>query len=318
MRRAVTLIELLVTMTIIAIISAAVLGTAAAAIESGRSRKTISTVEKISGLIQEKLATFETRRVDLNQATMNAIAGLPTQALQGKAKADVRLLGMRELMKMEMPDRWSDVREPQQILLNRPGLSATYYARLMSSTPTDLHAGAECLYLTVMYATGEGEARSLFTSQEVGDVDGDGAKEFIDGWGNPISWLRWPAGYAPSRIMSGDADADHDPFDMYSRDIPKAGRLTDHFPKPTSPAYPPAVTAALNSMQARDGGAFRLVPLIWSTGPDGEQQVNSGPDGFIADADPFSVAELGADGVMIGAVRPVRAPDDVTNHSVDY
>jgi hypothetical protein len=223
------------------------------------------------------------------------------------------------MMKMEMPDRWTDVSEPPQVLVSRPGPSAAYYTRWLGVKPTDIYQGAECLYMTIMRHTGDGEAPELFNPQEFADVDGDGAREFIDGWGNPISWLRWPAGYAPSNLMSGNAASDHDPFDVYQRDIDKPARLSPHFPRPTGPAYPAAITNALNAMQARDTGAFRLMPLIWSTGPDGEQQVNSGADDLIADLDPYSINEVsGGGGVPIGSIRPEREKDDLTNHSIDY
>ena len=35
--------------------------------------------------------------------------------------------------------------------------------------------GAECLYMVIMMATGEGEARALFGESSIGDTDGDGA-----------------------------------------------------------------------------------------------------------------------------------------------
>ena len=50
-------------------------------------------------------------------------------------------------------------------------------------------ANAELLYLVIMNA--EPEARSLFSEREVADVDGNGLKEFVDGWGKPICWMRW-------------------------------------------------------------------------------------------------------------------------------
>lgn len=318
MRRGVTLIELLVTMTIIAIIAAAVLGTAASAIESGREKKTISTIAKIHGLVGEKIASYETRRVDINQAILDAVNSIPDPAVRGKAMADMRLLATRELMKMEMPDRWTDVEFPPQILSYRPGLSHTYFSRWKTANPSDQWSSAECLYLLVMAGTGDGEARTLFTTQEIGDVDQDGCREFIDGWGNPIGWQRWPIGYAPSTLMSGDASTDHDPFDPYQRDIDKPGRLANHFPRPTNPSYPAAVVATLNAMEGRDTGAFRIVPLIWSRGPDGEQQFRSGSDELVADADPYSNVEPTNDGDLIGSPLPDAEPDDITNHGIEY
>lgn len=323
-RGGVTLVELLITMTIMAIISAAILGTAASAIEKSRQSKTQSLITRIDTLLQEKLASYETRRVELSQAIEKSLASYPDEKTRQKARADMRLLGIRELMKLEMPDRWNDVINPPQVLSYRPGLSATYFGRYQAGKPSSDNQGAECLYLLIMNATGDGEARTLFAPQNIGDFDKDGFKEFHDGWGNPISWLRWPTGFAPTPIMSGNASADHDPLDPYQRDVDQAGRLANHFPRPygaNKVSYPPAVEATLQAMEQRPGGAFRVVPLIYSTGPDGRQLVTSKEDPVNSDLDPYSAVEANQgsdDGVLPGTIHADRAKDDLTNHATSY
>jgi prepilin-type N-terminal cleavage/methylation domain-containing protein len=59
-----TLIELLITMTIIAIISAAILGTASAAMEAGRRSRTESLITKINGLLLERWDSRRARDVN--------------------------------------------------------------------------------------------------------------------------------------------------------------------------------------------------------------------------------------------------------------
>ena len=61
--RGITLIELLITMTIIAIISALIMGTAASAIENAREKRTQALIAKIHTLIMERYASYGTRRV---------------------------------------------------------------------------------------------------------------------------------------------------------------------------------------------------------------------------------------------------------------
>jgi hypothetical protein len=90
-----------------------------------------------------------------------------------------------------------------------------------------------------------------FNARDVGDKDGDGLPEFHDAWGEPISFLRWAPGFVSD--LQPDADintpgvqrdpiGDHDPFDPRKVDPP--------------PAYngPPR--------------GYRLVPLVYSSGPD--------------------------------------------------
>jgi prepilin-type N-terminal cleavage/methylation domain-containing protein len=286
-RPAFTLIELLVAISIIATLSAMFLGASRAAMEHSRAARTRTTIDKLNTLLMERWADYETRRVDL--------AFVPPTA---EATADYRLLALRELMKFEMPDRWSDIdldasvnpigktasRDQATVFLkNVPPLARIYYRRFQEAQskanangkPDSLtqYEGPECLYMTIMYACGDGESRSMFSTQDIGDVDGDGAPEFLDGWGNPIDFVRWPAGFAArSSLMSWndeqnipDADNDHDPFDPFRRDLMLSTQdYTESNPN----------LARYIARLRDDSSAFRLVPLIYSAGPDGEYEID--------------------------------------------
>ncbi len=338
LRHAVTLIELLVTITIIAVLSATFLGASRLAMESAREARTKTTIGKIHRLLMEKWNSYATRRVDVDPALTQALrnnllpagttgpAASQARRLLGMANADLRLLATRELMKLEMPDRWSDVllngvldsnpitsvsRSPS-ILGALPAITSTYRRRFYSlqsqdNTPLDglrvvQNQSAECLYMTIMLSTGEGEARTLFSEQDIGDTDGDGAPEFLDGWGNPIQFMRWPAGFwQRSDLMGGPllADQDHDSFDVFRRDA-------EGVTVPVAAAYPslgvPTVQQHINQLRLRnnstvlrlpDGSmssvsAFRLVPLIYSTGPDGVSDMNSSPRALV-NLDPYEI-----------------------------
>jgi hypothetical protein len=59
------------------------------------------------------------------------------------------------------------------------------------------NANAELLFLIVEDSDLDGaSAIEMFGSSEIGDTDGDGLNEFLDGYGNPIRWIRWPSGFA--------------------------------------------------------------------------------------------------------------------------
>jgi prepilin-type N-terminal cleavage/methylation domain-containing protein len=317
-RRAVTLVELLIVMVILAILGAAVMGMATAAMESARDKRTRSLVSKIHTLVMERYASYETRRIDLHPEIMAAINSL-SGSVRGEVLADARLLGIRELMKMEMPDRWSDVLNGAvtssgpgtqfygtTVLAAPPSLAQTYYRRfrsLKSADPDVIQAnqGAECLYLIVMNATGDGEARTMFGKQDIGDTDDDGAFEFLDGWGRPIQFIRWPAGFVgQSALMSPNADADHDPFDVYRRDSIK-------ITLPKAQDYPPRMRPGMAVIRNRNQraisgktppflAAFRLTPLIYSAGPDGDSDLTVTP-GTTTQLDPYS-AHYGASNDM--------------------
>lgn len=339
-RRGVTLIELLITMTIMAIIAAAILGTAAAAIEGAREKKTQSLITKIHTLLMERYASYETRRIDVAPSIVQAIdnwvslAATPADiqarsVARGQMLADARLLGLRELMKKEMPDRWSDVQYVPLLLTKAPPLAETYYRRyqqIQSHPEVGTYQSAECLYMVIMMATGDGEARTLFSKQEIGDTDGDGAPEFLDGWGNPIRWLRWPSGVVsdlqPLNSTGGrPSDADHDPFDPYRRDA--INILT-----PDIDLYPPTLKSVVqNNLRTRiqkatsasrtDLTAYRLVPFIYSHGPDGEATFKL-PQPTDAPIDPYYET---TDGFQAGDPDPAvldTLKDNITNHLIEY
>src|SRR6185312_13876992 len=101
------------------------------------------------------------------------------------------------------------------------------------NTAADIKANqsAECLYMVITLACGEGEARAQFGEHSIGDTDGDGAPEFLDGWGHPISFLRWAPGFdSQIELNANDLETikqkevntkiakDHDPFDVFRID----------------------------------------------------------------------------------------------------
>lgn len=344
-RRAVTLIELLITMTIMAIIAAAILGTAAAALEGAREKKTQSMITKIHTLLMDRYSSYATRRIDVDPRITQEIdkwvaqATTPVQirertVARGQMLADARLLGVRELMKKEMPDRQKDITHVTLVLSQVPPLAQTYFRRYQQLPSGASLSPAECLYLVIMNSTGDGEARTLFAKQDIGDVDEDGAPEFIDGWGNAISWIRWPAGVVSDLQPLNSAgarpgDADHDPFDIYRRDSPAV--MTPVSMYPTVPAGQRGVSFKetyednmRNRMQLATPTnsrlmAFRLTPLIFSGGPDGESAMKFAGDDERTPLDPYYVNQ--DDNYQSGEPDQEKkdaTKDNITNHLLEY
>jgi prepilin-type N-terminal cleavage/methylation domain-containing protein len=311
-RRAVTLVELLITLAIMAIIAAAVLGTASAAMESARRSRTQSTITKLDRLLTEALAGYATRRVDVHPDYRNSITFSFRGADAGRATQDVRLLAARELIKYEMPDRWTDVIDDPKILNAQPSLAIRYrsvYANLKGDAATKArYQGAETLFLVVMAATGDGEARTQFQSAEIGDVDEDGAQEFVDGWGNPISWLRWPEAFGPP-------STDADPLDPYRRDKPDStGPTANQYKQQEGEPRLHNVAKVLGEFlpALRDDRPARYVaPLVYSMGRDGESGINAKADDWAAGLNPFS-------GEGVGQVQSEAATDNLHNYVQEY
>ncbi len=288
--RGVTLIELLITIMIISILAAAVLGVAAVAGETAREAKTRTIIFRLHTLLMEHYDTYANRRVKLRPQVLTAINSVGgTTAAKGKLKAEARLYALREMMLMEVPDRWSDVL--LNSVANGAVLSPIYldvtnssngrtelanvYLRIFNrirnannklhpgtNTVADLleNQGAECLYMVIMNATGDGEARTLFPASSIGDTDGDGAPEFLDGWGRPIEFVRWAPGFV-SDIQSNSNELDNPATGTLATAWINAGSA-DHDPFDLYRAHPVA---------------FRLVPLIYSAGRDEESGLVNDP-----------------------------------------
>ena len=273
-RHGFTLVELLITITIIGLMAGMVLFAGYSASEEAKAMKTRALIAKLDAIIKAKWETYKTRRllvtvtdeyVDLNRNNVPDIgtyvdlnqngnldpgepgtAGTPGEIIDqdgngsldpnidytdlngdnapnyygGQYRARLNLIALRDVMRMEMPDRWSDVTDlpyatgspnypialggPQKIA--RPSVSQNYLRKYNTVTsrpsPPSIGTindfeGAECLYMIVMGSVQEdGEGKDLFRAGDTGDVDGDGFPEFLDGWGRPIKFLRWPVGFA--------------------------------------------------------------------------------------------------------------------------
>ncbi len=290
-RVAMTLIELLVTIAIIGILTSVVAGGMAAATNTAKSAKTKSIIAKIHTLLNPVYQDYKNRRVQIKEA----------DAQGSVLRATLRLQALRELIKLEMPDRWSDIylgdlKGTNLVsLAKRSSVSQLYrrkYNQLRngaSLAELQENESAECLYLIVMTLADDGEAATHFSDSDIGDTDEDGAFEFLDGYGQPIRFIRWPVGFTEaSSLMSGNAKKDHDPFDLF----------------------------------LLEPGAFRLVPLIYSVGIDGESGlVEKYPSGF----NPFWVDPYGKNISnpleRLGDSRLVEGEqvhlDNVHNHHLD-
>ena len=271
-RPAFSLVELLVVITILMLLTSIVLFGLAGVQNTANDRRARAQVMRIHQLISEKMATFENRRVRLQPHSLE-----PTAA---------KLASIRELMRLEMPDRITDiianpsnpnVEANRQIVAREPAL-ATAYRRIVANQAgsgwTYQHQGAECLYMILARTyIGDSNGLQFFTEQEIGDVDGDRMLEILDPWGNPIEFLRWAPGvtsppqgyegYAYVSTIQGNNPADAwDPFDPMQADTLSVARNENNtvlgLDGPPQPA--------------RQGGFysnFAMFPLIVSAGRDG-------------------------------------------------
>lgn len=340
--RGFTLVELLCVMAIIAILATAMISALWSARETAKKARTRQLIEKIHEQIMPRWEAYKTRRLPVTVPT--SIAAFPQTSppnpyvqnnQYGKAVAWFKLWALRELMRMEMPDRYDDLTFSPRFLINQvivngqpqaqpvtPDMKLAYLQRIASlqglpnsnsvlgliqSKLALANGPAECLYLVVTTGSVDQELLAMsFNAADTGDTDGDGIPEFLDGWGNPISFLRWAPGFgAPSSAWPSYVQSDLQPVYSIPTNDPGARQLPAGLPKdPNNPNnllthFPVEVDVKANSlrysiqyqyvnnhdgfdplevdpMPVTAGGrpnvperGYNLIPLIFSAGPNG-------------------------------------------------
>lgn len=212
-RKGFTLVELLVAMAILAILASLAVAGLYLAQESAREARTAALISRLHLEITSRWNAYATRPLEADLGEVAALLGEPNDA-QGRAKA--RLWAVRERLRMELPERYSDIADPPVYLPQRTAVAQQFKDWYDLARPSKAYESAECLYQIVTGPTvGEGllGARA-FSSHEIGDADGDGAPEFLDAWGRPVRFFRWAPGAAVySEIQYDDPALAHDPLD---------------------------------------------------------------------------------------------------------
>ena len=255
LRPSFTLVELLVVIVIISILAGMTMMALAGAQRDAEISKTQSTIRKINEVVLAKWEEFASRAlpIELPGIVMRPSASAGGRVpVYGQEIARMRLVALRDLMRMEMPDRITDIYYRPTLLhlevvydstnrglyphpsagvraltnLPYPSLWSNYREKFfvpptpVLSTPyapqfvgtfqpawNPLNANAELLYFIVASSSSNGiGGLEQFRDSEIGDTDQDGYPEFVDAWGQPIRWIRWPAGADWSSINVSAAD----------------------------------------------------------------------------------------------------------------
>ena len=229
-----TLVELLVVLVIIGMLASMVSFAMFRSMQAAREAKTQALISKLHNVIARHWDTFETGQI-------------PFTASESDPTDDDRLNAVREWMRYEMPDKAADLGVPQLLynddpqtkLIDRPLTNEIVEQMGVHPNPDFQHIysntlGAEnyapedarLLYrLVTLLADDDLDRINLFSENETKDVksldtnnDGtpdltDGTPDiFIDGWGQPIRFIRWPAGLVTD-IQDCNSTTSPDPFD---------------------------------------------------------------------------------------------------------
>lgn len=261
-RQGFTLVELLLVITIIGVLASLALGALWHAETRARTARTQALVNKLHAQVMLRWESYRTRRlpVDLQRLAVWRLTNPPYNHTQqdaysivyrgagplssARVLAETRLWALRELMRMELPQNFAEITigpllGPPRLPI--PSVTQAYWNRLANNPQaTAQYQGAECLYMIVTLGMDTSLGGERFSAKDIGDKDGDGLPEFHDAWGEPISFLRWAPDFVSElQPLPHDPVGDHDPFDLWKV----------------------------------DARAYRLVPLVYSSGPDNEDKI---------------------------------------------
>lgn len=185
-RNAFTLIELLVVVATILLLMSLTAVAVSSARSSQRRNQTRVTISKINEVLTSQWRTYPSQ------------SGSPAFIRRNRITAD-------------LPPNWKDVAylvdhtdyknsAPLSIEFPKDRLTRaqkTYISSYRNGpTPTPEFGDDECLFLAVMYGGFAGclDCAGLRVNKDFKDTDGDGWNEFVDAWGNPLSFILWPVG----------------------------------------------------------------------------------------------------------------------------
>ena len=322
-RKGFTLVEVLVVMIILATMGGMVVAAVQGVSRTARERGTKSIIAAIDAVIQEHYESYKYRPLPVEIPDLFRPTGATTSsgeveigfdALASEA-ARVRLMMIRDLQRMELPDRLSDVygatstsptlraavspvladnsvtgngniirsrdRPDERRMLtvswytggdNVPARVAAYVDR-MPPSPTVENQGAECLYLimSTSFVAGTPAINSI-PNANIGDTDGDGLNEILDGWGQPLEFIRWPVGYLDSEGLINTNNPDE--FDLFKVDYAYvAAATTNALARDVN--YDS--TAPLPTHPTEFARPWSIKPLIFSVGDDGVSGITTVP-----------------------------------------
>ena len=293
-RKAFTLVEILVVIVILGIMGAMVTTAVSGVTSTAKQSRTKNIIAIVDSVLAEHHENLKYRPLpveiplmwkELDKRDASSDTGTLGYEVLLREASRIRLMMARDLQRMELPDRYTDIlqgptdlyaaatllkkvdgkikamrSDKSQRLAFRVEFSGTskqyvYQRRIGDKTAHPefrTHQGAECLYLIMASSfVGGAPALDAIPTANIGDTDEDGMPEILDGWGKPLRFVRWPIGYLYDKeaLIDKSKPEDHDMFLCdYAYDNPG-------LEKPWS-----------------------IKPLVFSCGSDGESGLITDPD----------------------------------------
>lgn len=181
-----TLVELMITIGIIAILAGILVVALGAAGGKAREASTASLIKKINAQVQERLENFDRLRSQPQWASDASAFAAGNNMTVNQAK--IMLLKYR--MKIVLPQTMAELQAVD------PAEYTKFTNGFTDRSKHDINTeSSELLY----YALTSGRVFGIpttdvaeFRTTEAKDTDGDGLLEFVDAWERPLRFYRWP------------------------------------------------------------------------------------------------------------------------------
>ena len=312
-RRAFTLVEMMVVCVIIILLAALSLFAVNKVSLSTKITKTRSTIQKIDVALRQIFETYEDQFIAIKRRVDR---DYPEPAFSDRDRQRIAAHFIRDLMRMEMPQNWAEV-NADPLKMSDEGYSIepspllnyyreAYKKATASGVPSQPEAfRAALLFLIVQNLNPE--TLEAFHGNEIADTNGDGLLEFVDAWGKPIQFLRWAPAFPGSdsqpdvlAFLDPPYDQGNDNHDWW---IQRDQRLLDAMASARIIHADPTDERE-NTDEWKNIGWF-LYPLIYSAGPNGNYGIETGEE---------NVPTVREDGILDPFASPIGMPDGTRSH----
>ena len=220
LRRGFTLIELLVVIGILAFLAAMTLVVIGDSVDQAREAATATTILKINESLEQATQAFDRgmRGTRLDQAAagiqeeVKEALGWPEPAVKNSALKVLRdraaeVIAKKNQFRLLFPQNFFEMVDantnsiPDRI---ETAVGNQIDVSTFASTHDPVTESSELLYLILTEFEVFGArptGTDQFSADEVQDTDGDGLLEFVDSWGQPLRFYRWP-----TRLIDRDYD----------------------------------------------------------------------------------------------------------------
>jgi len=294
-----------------------------------REKATMATIVKINGLVQNRVEAMR-KALDSakNQKQIESQVGQKYTSLvnnygakyRSLPKPVVEILVRKDIFRAQFPQYIEENSNINAAMEAQTGVTSGAAGNVGADGGVSI--SSEYLYYVLTKHETYGVppvGEDAFTASEVKDTDGDGLMEFVDGWGRPLRFYRWP-----TRVIRPEAGGIDRPFaSVFFDGLPPASAagFNEQDPLSVDPDDPQSriehendrsgdllislfnTTVVYNTGEYATAGTYWL-PLI----------VSAGEDGMLGLYEPHDETNCGVLAQRIpGAIDAVY--DNITNHN---